>query len=327
MSSPPPDMTIAASVLFDAHYLEPALVTAFELLQRARHFHHLYLIYLSAGTSVDEEAIQIISEFCASMGGADANLSAITLDDTLPKFQAAHFNNSIIYKSLLPSILPHEKYVLNVDAGILVGERFDAFLLEITQVMCTAEDTAWLIAAHCHDDPMNLLPSILLGEGHHDLYPAGGMLMFNITRCISHNWVGRLLQNYQRCASFLHYAEQELICLTAQGVDLRALPGGDDRDTPFLGLESMHDVAALCSASRTQDCLFFKFIGTLKPWKYWVLDPNKRLWTSRRDMLERVFPISNYALIEANRHTVTHEGFRVAFLKQYDTYIHRIAFQ
>jgi hypothetical protein len=51
------------------------------------------------------------------------------------------------------------------------------------------------------------------------------------------------------------------------------------------------------------------------------------LWTSRRDMLERVFPISNYALIEANRHTVTHEGFRVAFLKQYDTYIHRIAFQ
>jgi hypothetical protein len=257
------------------------------------------------------------------MGGDAAHVSAITLQDTLPKFQAAHFNNSIIYKALLPSMLAHENFVLNVDAGILVGERFDAFLQGITRTLCTAEDMAWLIAAHCHD-PASQLPTTLQGEKHHALYPAGNLLLFNMKQCRAGNWVERLLINYRHCAPSLLYAEQELICLTAKLDELIALPGIEERYTPFLGLESLRDDAALWPTESAQDCLFFKIVGTLKPWKYWVLDPNKRLWTCRRDLLERVFPLGNFALIETNRHTVTHEGFRQAFLKQYDAYLHRV---
>jgi hypothetical protein len=119
----------------------------------------------------------------------------------------------------------------------------------------------------------------------------------------------------------LTYAEQELMCLTAIEGEIIPLRGLDQRITPFLGLEVLLGRENRISPSCIDDCLFFKFVGTIKPWKYWVLDPNKSLYTKRRAMLEEKFSLSGIPLIEKNRVSIPNETYLLQFLKAYDIYI------
>jgi hypothetical protein len=74
---------------------------------------------------------------------------------------------------------------------------------------------------------------------------------------------------------------------------------------------------------RTQvdNLAYFKFVGSFKPWKYWVLDPNKAVYTKRRALLETRFPLSGRPIIEKFRLESIRPEWPLAFLKEYDRHL------
>jgi hypothetical protein len=313
-------MQVAASILFDASYIECALLTAFELTQRSTRFHHIYLLYLSDDGPDDAEAGTLLAAFRARCTGS-VPVSAIVVKNTLGSFNAYHFNNSIIYKAIIPSVLPHESYILNIDAGILLGQRFDAFVDDITRSHCTA-DAQWILSAHCIN-PEDNMTGALAQEPRNSLYPAGALFFFHTANYLARDWYRRYIAKYSQWQKQLRYAEQELICLTATEGELRALPAADDIHVRTLGVDVLNGVKERLPLSDADDCVFFKFAGSVKPWKYWVLDPDKAIYTARRQTMEEQFVVSGYGLIERHRELATRADWVRTFQKWYELYLTR----
>jgi hypothetical protein len=149
------------------------------------------------------------------------------------------------------------------------------------------------------------------------------MLLFHSEHYTRRNWYDRLTANFVKFSPHLVYAEQELACLSAEESELLDLPGADDRATPFLGLDRLQGTAPPWSDSCDRDCLFFKIVGSVKPWKYWVLDPNKAAYTRRRAALEEEFTLSGTALIEKYRTSASpaQADWPVTFMRAYEIYL------
>ena len=313
-------MKVAASILFDASYTECALLTAFELLHRSNKFHSIYLLYLSSDEPQDQQAQELLATFCARFQG-QVPVYAISVKNTLNTFQAYHFNNSIIYKALIPSLLPHEPYILNIDAGILLGQRFDAFVDNFIDSHCT-DGARWILSAHCID-PVTNMPDTLAHMPRNSLYPAGAIFFFHTANYLSRNWFERYIHNFNHLQSLLHYAEQELICLTALDGELRELPFVNDIHVRTLGADVLNNTQEQLPASDAEDCVFFKFAGSFKPWKYWVLDPNKAIYIRRRQDLEQQFTLSGHGLIEHHRELVPRSDWARLYQQAYELYLAR----
>ena len=313
-------MQVAASILFDASYIECALLTAFELTKRSKKFHHIYLLYLSSDGPDDEEARTLLATFSGRCSGT-VPVRAIVVKNTLGSFNAYHFNNSVIYKAIIPSMLPHEPYIINIDAGILLGQRFDNFVDSITSSLCTA-DAQWILSAHCISPDGNM-SGALAQEPRNSLYPAGALIFFHTANYLARDWYSRYIDNYSRWGTHLRYAEQELVCLTAQEGELKALPSINDINVHQLNLEVLTSDIQRLSLSEVEDCVFFKFAGSVKPWKYWVLDPNKALYTERRQRMEQEFVISGLALIEKHRELAPRPDWVRTFQKSFEVYCAR----
>lgn len=312
-------MTIALSILFDSAYIEPALVTAFDAISLGigDNVHKIYLIYLRKDGESDREAASLIQAFADKFSG-HVPVVAVSVANTLGELQSHHFNNSIIYKGLIPSIISSEPFILNLDAGILFGGLFKAFLQKIEKDFCQPSQD-WIVAAHGRSAE-GALPSALAGYPHHSFYSDGNLLLFNVENYVKHKWHERYIRNYSVYVPHLEYAEQELICLTAADNELLTLPGVELRRMEFLNSDVLlgrkkQETAAL------DDCLVFKFVGSFKPWKYWVLDPSKSVYTKRRSRLEAVFPLAGNQLIEAVRMSYAREEYVTGFLKAYDYYL------
>ena len=307
---------VAASILFDARFLEPAFLTAFDMTRWVPGLPRLYLIYLLNGDTEDQEATALITDFCTKVD-SPFPIVPIAINNTLPQFSAYHFSTAIIYKALLPSILPGEKRVMNVDAGALLGPAFPGFWQEVSDNFPVGGD--WVIAGHCQEPEF---PEALANEPHNPLYPAGGILLFNCERAVQADWHHRLMANYRRFLPHLRYGEQEIICLTAGETELLDLPQGPKREIAFLNTDALLGTAPT-SIAMTDDCLFFKFCGSFKPWKYWVLDPRKSIYTALRAEFETLFALSGHPLIERHRQSVDKEEWLYGFLRAYDIFLQR----
>jgi hypothetical protein len=165
-------VTIAISIFFDHLYLEAALVTAYEVIKLGvpNLIHKIYLIYLDNNHSDDDEAHLVIQNFCSAFN-SNMPIIAIKVQNSLSEFSSFHFNNSIIYKSLIPSMIDYEPFIMNIDAGIILGGKFERFLQELNIRICS-DSNSWVIGAHCHS-PSDLLPSILLDQPHNSLAHVG----------------------------------------------------------------------------------------------------------------------------------------------------------
>lgn len=308
---------IVASILFDASYIEPALVTAYELIQHADYFKSIVLIYADGGSPDDNEAKNIIYRFVETFS-RKVDLRAIQIRNHLPQINRYHFNNTIIYKVLIPSVLPQESYVLNFDAGILIGDVFDQFMRELNEAQ-TGESDKWVIAAHCFPSSVNL-PIELRKFPYNDLYPAGTLLLFNVKNYIESKWQDRYLSNYLELHNQLGYAEQELMCITSMPDELRPLPFEEKRKVWFLGSNLYSDNTdwRAITEEEMKGSIFFKFFGSIKPWKYWCLDPARSIYLSRRSALEREFRVSDNLLIEKHRSIAGKVEWIRAYQLQYE---------
>lgn len=306
-------MNFVFSVLFNAAYIEPALVTAHQLLKFCKSS-KIYIIYLQGGSEDDIQAERIIAGF-KNRFASDALLKIKKIKNDLPQFRAFHFDNSIIYKCLIPNFVNNEKFILNIDAGIIPGGRFGEFLDEINLICHNNSSLDWVIGGHCQKPD---LPQELDRCPHSSFYPAGGVLLFNVDNYHSSEWSKRYLDNYLKYIKILKYAEQELMCATSTNQEILNLPLGNDRMNVFLSMDSFERIQV--KKIDIERSIFYKCYGSFKPWKYFVLDPNKFVYTSVRELLEQQFPLAGNPLIEKNR-LLFPDNWSIGFLKSYEKHI------
>jgi lipopolysaccharide biosynthesis glycosyltransferase len=294
------------TVCFDQRYLEPALLTAWELV--AHQCVPLYLVYVEGG-SEDAEALRVLQAFKACVGREDVNV--IRIENTVfEKFERYHFSNAILYKLALPSFIGHD-VIVNVDAGFLLGPQY-AMLAEQMDVALAQAPESSVVWAFCGDSAVEL-PQALQPLPHHALYPIGWMLVFDRRRYVAADLYARLVRTYLAVKDALVWAEQDLLCLVLEGEQLQPLPAKHTVLIEQLEPESLLNPQE--SAGFTEDFSLYKITGTCKPWQYWVLDAKKRFYLHRRAALQAVLDIHSMRLIHEARHWVTHPPLQRAFLE------------
>jgi hypothetical protein len=303
-----------ATILFDANYIEPALLTSYLILRgQYRGISGLCLIYIDKQQPCDVEAKNIIHKYVEHFYRMFP-LHAIKICNTLPDFNKYHFTNAILYKPLIPSLIGHSKYIINFDAGIIPGSHFDSFINQ-TINQCLINPNKWIISAFC-DPVLNSLPVPIKISDESRLYPNGQVLLFNKENFDTFHFDQRYMVNYEKYQKSLVYAEQELMCITADTDELSELPLANERTLYGLDLKSMLDKNLILDHAKIDEhCIYSKVIGTLKPWKYWVLDANKKHWIEKIRLMEAEFPISHLPLIIANRHHINHTKYQQAFVE------------
>jgi hypothetical protein len=305
---------ITATILFDSNYVEPALLTAYLIMiGQYKGIQNLILIYIDREQQRDAEAQVIIQSYVKQFSHSYP-LSAIKIQDRIPNFSKYHFTNSIIYKPLIPSLISTNHFVINIDAGVIPGQRFDAFL-DHARSQCEDSDKEWIISAFC-DELSNSPPLPIAISDKTKPYPNGQILLFNKKSSEYRKFTQRYMLAYQLHKNDLVYAEQELICITADAGELIQLPLASERKLYTLDIKPLLNKNLILDHTSIDDnCTYSKVIGTLKPWKYWVLDPNKKHWIEKVKLLEADFPIRQYSLIISNRHEVTHTNLQRAFIE------------
>lgn len=317
-----PHAPITATILFDAGYVESALITAYELRTMRAHVDEVVLVLLLRNPADDEVVTGIIAGFCAKMAtdAAAPRYTAIHTRGGLPEFNALHFNSSILYKAVVPSIVARDRTLLNIDAGVLLGPAFGAFLDESLARLHDQPD--WVLAAHADPidpaSPSRRLPDALAGLPHNLRYPIANLLFFHPRNYVRANWYERFLTACCQHLPHLCYAEQELICLLATDQELVALPRIEDRTLFHLNYDALLDPAEPMPSADHADCVFFKFVGSVKPWKHWVLDPRRKLYLERRARLEAVFPLDGIELVQRLRRECANESWREGFYRAYE---------
>jgi hypothetical protein len=305
---------LTTTILFDSNYIEPALLTSYLIMKgQYKGIANLILIYIDKEEQRDEEAKAIIQNYVNRFTQAFP-LSAIKIRDSIPSFSRYHFTNTIIYKPFIPSLISTNEFVINIDAGVIPGKRFDAFI-DYTISHCKSSGKEWIISAFC-EELTNLHPLPIAISDNTKPYPNGQILLFNKESFAYGNFMQRYMLNYQLHKNSLVYAEQELICITANAGELSQLPLASERKLYSLDIKPLWDKNLILNhTSIDDDCVYSKVIGTLKPWKYWVLDPNKKHWIEKIKLMEAEFPISQFPLIVSNRHEVTNTQLQRAFLE------------
>ena len=295
------------TICFDKNYIEAALLTAFELMNHEAI--PLYLIYIESEGD-DEEPLVILQSFELRVKGLGVSFIKIK-NNIFGKLDKFHFTNSILYKILIPSIIDHD-YIINIDAGTLLGNRFSEYLAEVDFCVMHHYTSDFVMAAFCGSSKVDL-PVHLSKYPHNSKYPTGWVLLFDKKNYQSKNLYERTIRMYMAHQNELVWAEQDLLCLLLNGEELQDLPMKNSVLNEQLSIDGLLTNAR--SAGWGQEFSLYKVSGSLKPWKYWVLDPRKNFYLSRRDALQKYLDLDAYSFIKSCRHSVNHVPIQKLFLE------------
>ncbi len=280
--------------LFDSNYLTPALVSveSFASLERIEKY-TITLIFVSKEELRDENSISILQLFQEKLNAIDANLklSIIILKSKIFKeyIRRYHFSDAILYKLLLPKILPNYQHIIFFDCGMIFGDRTNDFLKLIEKkVDC---DEMGVVGAFCSDsDDTNGLSETLRHLGHNEYYPAGVILYFDVKKYEKSNLYDRIINSFEENKELLLYAEQDLLCLVLTSGELTRFEKNTDRIQIDMADESTWNLIAWYSKKyNSKDYFYIKHIGSFKPWNKWVLHPVKALYLKRKQLLSKNF--------------------------------------
>ena len=290
-----PERNTTASITFDAGYIEPALLTAYELITTGL-FQRVFLLFLD-GTSVgrgSEALYTILRDFEARFHD---DCTVIVFQNFLPNFKFAHFNQSIIAKLFAPKIINKVKGLhFNFDAGIFLGNKFRLFVESSESIALSSR-----LAIYAHKQQQRTCDVHPELAPHLDNRPylAGGVFLFDCETFIKDDLPFRFVSAINRSAGKLMYADQELVLLSLSDDECGDLPFGQERVTRALAAQ-LQDWRSWSYAD-LNNSIFNKVIGTLKPWKLWVLDPNKRFFLRKSRDFASILDLGIYPAVQEAR--------------------------
>jgi len=263
--------SITAAVLADRNYIVPALATCAGLKS---YFQKTVLIFVSDPNSI--QAIELLRDFLRRP--AFFGIDVVVVNEFLPKFSHAHFNQSIVYKLLVPEIIGKGcDAIVLFDAGIVPSGNFNIYVDELNKVSEEILANGNIMGCYVHEinSPINIevaAESKMKGWLLDNSYPSGGLLVFN-NSSRRREVFEHLIQSYQRHISRLGYADQELIMLSFERFMVKKIATEGIILPLFLSLN--FDSWESWNQRKLTDAAWWKVCGSVKPWKHWCLDPNR----------------------------------------------------
>jgi lipopolysaccharide biosynthesis glycosyltransferase len=268
MNATNPNKSIKVVIVTDPNYLQAASITTSELtlLTESKFKLEVTLAVVRSKTltSAHYQTLKKVIKF---------GVETFLIED-LPilQFQKAHFNETILYKILVPSLFSSKVPILILDAGLIPGDNFLAWL-DKTIAYLQNLTAGWVFAAHCNADPPGALGSHLAKFAPNaKLYPAATLMFCNTENYRLNNAYSRLIANYNKHRTSLFYAEQELLCITLNNNELCELDGVNDRWTPFLHLGQDVNSENISWTRPREKYIYYKIVGPIKPWSSEVRD-------------------------------------------------------
>jgi lipopolysaccharide biosynthesis glycosyltransferase len=285
------------------------------------------MVYLSSGTPEDTRVAQVLHRFTSGLASRHptvaidlVSLSGSVFDSYVPRH---HFSKAILYKLALPKAFPHWSKILLLDCGMIFGVQLPGFLDAIEQF--NTRDTPPAAAAYCVEaDGPTGLSTALSALPHHSLYPAGGTLYFDTRQYHQGGVYERLITAFHETREQLQYAEQDLLCLTLRGDELKALPETGPRcHIDLAGTESWQQIAAHLGLYESGRHVYIKHVGSFKPWRRWVLHPSKAIFLREQEALAALIGNDGLQALRDTDLFPSNTGFLAQQLLQLEAYYAR----
>ncbi len=292
---------ISLSIVIDKKYIEPALVTLFTLLK----FEDCYKVIKLILIKKEEDSNQELDELIGLLNGFKSLfdkkdfIKILIIENKFPEFSRFHFSNAILYKIFLPIILPDDEYILNVDAGNLFQDGFFKFSMKINKLI--AEKKEFVLGAFLQSSK-NEMPSQI--EKFSIYYPSGALLLFNTNMYMENKINTRIVNFYNKYASYLKYAEQEIMCAILDDSEFAAFGGIGDIYLDDLSSYTGENYATV-DIKKLSNSIYYKNPGSIKPWKYWNLNPNKSIYLKIRNEISKFINLNEYSFIKEERESIS----------------------
>ena len=281
--------TLNVLFIFDANYLSPALVSVASFFEILGEKHLPVTLVFLVGTNDTENqkvrAVLPLFEESIKSRYQGAQLQLIELrgnvfDDYVKRY---HFSSAIMYKAIIPQAFPHYEHILHFDSGMIFGHRLHDFLAHVEENIRSR--TIAPMAAFCVKTELGDLRAELKSYDHNALYPDGIILYFDVARYGQASIYDRFVLAFKLHREQLIYAEQDLLCLI--------LRNGELSEFHECGMRCHIDLASSDWSANEQhegiyksrDYFYIKHVGSLKPWKKWVLHPSKAIFLRERTNL------------------------------------------
>lgn len=249
------------------------------------------------------------------------NLSAkpvkiVLVKNNLPQINTHHFNNLVIHKLLTPSYIESSSNLqLNLDAGFLIGTKFNDlirhFLIEF------AERNEAFVAL-LGEDSKHFLPNYFLQKSTLNYYPKGGLLIFDRNQYFGRKANETFYKNYIYYRHTLIYPDQELLAICLDPTEVIRLTELESNPIYIRYLWPDYFVRKREPILSSKDFALYKNAGLLKPWQYFVLDPEKSLYISRRNDLSEKINLDGNVSIENARELIPRKDILIAGCKLYE---------
>jgi lipopolysaccharide biosynthesis glycosyltransferase len=292
---------ITLSIIVDKKYIEPALVTLKNLLKFKNFYKSLKFILIKKNLDSAEDMNEILDLFHKFKNSFDDDnfIEFIVVENKFPEFTKFHFSNAILYKIFLPVILKDEEFILNVDAGNLFQNGFYDFSQNLYKLI--RHSTEFTVGAFLQSSNLQMPEEISKYSIH---YPSAGLLLFNTKKYHYNSTSDRIIGFYNDNASYLTYAEQEILC-------------GVLNDTEFYRFEKseyvyLDDLSTYVGENylpinyeKLNISIFYKNQGSLKPWKVWNLNPNRAIYLKARNEISKFIDLNQYNFIREERESIS----------------------
>ena len=251
-------------LIVDRRYLDPLAVTVWSLLNSniANVVKQITVVY-NLTDAEDERYInpfmQIISKFIEF---SSTHLRALRLErGPFDSFQRLHFNATILNKLILPELINSSNNILFiVDAGLVFGRQIKPFIEE-----CRLKANK-PIAAFTESKENK--------TGEIREYPAGAILMINVEAFRDTGLINRLVSYFREYQSTLLYGEQDLLFEVLHPAELTSFENHYAKVHFDLATFSTWDeINNLSNLVNAQNYLYWKYVGSAKPWLYGIKNP------------------------------------------------------
>jgi len=313
--------SVALTVTFGRSYLESAIITLYEFSTAdiAEIGEVIGILILTKEDKEDpdlEKDLNVLRELITKTAHRRSPIKVNLIDDYLPQFRIYHFNNVVFHKLLSPGyIATSVPLQLNIDAGFLVGPKINSLL---SNYLDQIQQRPSVIVACIGEDLDSQLPPYFQETSPLTFYPKGGLMFFCRRRYFEEHLNRKFLHHISISIDKFQYPDQELLATVLSADEILRLIDIVPQSVFVRYLWADFYVRSKEEAIPQGDFSLYKIAGLLKPWQYFVQDPEKSRYLVHREAVSEHINFDTSNTIRNEREAIPRKDLLINGLKYYE---------
>lgn len=199
-------------------------------------------------------------------------MELITLKDSPFKNFAGtfHFPGIVFAKLLLPNLFS-EEIIAFIDSGFIVTNK------------CSLKKWFQKIEVSFRGSNLSMGMPTAPWASNNQWSVNGQFIIFNKTIFESHKILNKLIDSFNELlpTGSLQMPEQDLVNLTIGEDELFPIYDFPNKISDLVLYAELLSKGITSAEDLARECALFKFVGSFKPWHYWVTNPDKQIFLKR----------------------------------------------